>query len=56
MKKTLFVIATIAFLTTTVLATDLWLTWKPNPSSEMVTSYVIEQAKAPSTNFVQVVS
>jgi len=56
MKKTLFVIATIAFLTTTVLATDLWLTWKPNPSSEMVTSYVIEQAKAPSTNFVPVVT
>lgn len=60
MKKLLFSILAVMFVTFTVLTaestTDLWFTWRVSPANEMVTSYVIEQAKAPSTNFVPVVT
>lgn len=37
-------------------ALDLWFSWTPNPTNELVTSYVIQQATGTSTNFVDVVT
>jgi hypothetical protein len=55
MKKFLTILA-VLMVTSTVLAVDLWVTWKPGNTNEFVTSFVVEQAKAPSTNFVPVVT
>lgn len=60
MKKLLITLAALTTLTLAWAATtntyDLWFTWKANPAYESVTNYVVEQAKAPSTNFVPVVT
>lgn len=60
MKRFLFSLFAVMAITITVISatstTDLWFTWKESPPSEMVTSYVIEQAKSPSTNFIPVVT
>lgn len=60
MKKFIATTLALAAITFAWAATtntyDLWFTWKANPAYESVTSYVIEQAKAPSTNFVPVIT
>lgn len=37
-------------------AYDLWFTWTASPAADVVSNYVIEQAKLPNTNFVAVVT
>ena len=56
MKKMLLTILTLSVFVSTALSLDLWVTWKPGNTNEFVTSFVVEQAKAPSTNFVAVVT
>lgn len=61
MKRLLFLLLSVMVVTFTIFTaeqttTDLWFTWKASPANEMVTSYVIEQAKLPSTNFVPTVT
>lgn len=56
MKKALSILALTVLLVTSVSAVDLWFKWTPNPTNEMVTSYVIQQATGTSTNFVDVVT
>jgi hypothetical protein len=60
MKKilaSLIIAATLTFSwSATPITYDLWFTWKANPVHESVTSYVIEKATLPSTNFVSVVT
>jgi hypothetical protein len=60
MKKLLLTLSVLVTLTNAWSATnstyDLWVTWRASPAYESVTSYVIEQAKLPSTNFVPVVT
>lgn len=56
MKKFLSISLTLLFLSSATFAADFWFTWKHNPTNEFVTSYVIEQSKAPSTNFVAIVT
>lgn len=56
MKKILSVIFLSVFLVSAASAVDLWFTWTANPTNEMVTSYVIQQAVLPNTNFLDVVT
>lgn len=56
MSKILPIITLSLLLASTVLATDLWFTWSPNPTNEMVVSYVIQQANLPNTNYFDVVT
>jgi len=59
MKKFLSIITVSSLVIPFCLAgflADINLSWQPNPASEFVTKYVVYQAKAPSTNFVAVVT
>jgi len=56
MKKALSILLLTIMLVTSVSAVDLWFKWTPNPTNEMVTSYVIQQASGNSTNFFDVVT
>jgi len=57
MKKILSVLFLALFLVTSASALDLWFSWTPNSTNEVVTSYVIQQATGiNSTNFVDVVT
>jgi hypothetical protein len=58
MKKILNIII-VLILTVSVCfgySVDIWLGWKSNPTEELVTKYIIYQAKLPSTNFIPVVT
>ena len=58
MKKLIIITALVLFMLHPVIAmpptVDLWFRWTPNPSIELVTSYVIQKAIGTSTNFVDV--
>lgn len=56
MKKLILILSLVVTLAVSASALDLWFAWTPNPSSEAVTSYVIQQATGTSTNFVDVVT
>lgn len=56
MKKFISILSLAMFIVVSASAFDLWFTWSPNPSSEAVTSYVIQQATGTSTNFIDVVT
>ncbi len=56
MKKLILIISLAVSMVVSASALDLWFTWTPNPSSEAVTSYVIQQSTGTSTNFVDVVT
>lgn len=56
MKKTLLILSLAFALVGSASAFDLYFTWTPNGTNEMVTSYVIQQATLPNTNFVDVVT
>ena len=60
MKKIFATFALLVMFTLAWAATpstyDLWFTWKANPVYESVTSYVVEKATLPNTNFVAVIT
>lgn len=56
MKTRLLILALFLTMAFSASALDLWFTWTPNPTNELVTGYVIQQATLPNTNFVDVVT
>ena len=56
MKKLILTLLLAVSLVGSVNALDLWFKWTANPSTDLVTSYVIQQAIGTSTNFSDVVT
>jgi hypothetical protein len=56
MKKLFATCLVMAMFVLSVHAYDLWFTWTASPVAENVTSYVLERATLPSTNFIAVVT
>ena len=56
MKKIILSMLLALSLVGSASAFDLWFKWTANPSNDLVTSYVIQQAVGTSTNFVDTVT